>query len=53
MKNVLGVTTVYVLDDDELYGQGVADVFEALRAGIGLTVVGRAGWGRPRRTTRR
>ena len=29
MKDVLGVTKVYILDDKELYGKGVADAFEA------------------------
>ena len=39
----LGVTTVYILDDQELYGKGVADVFEATAKEIGLTVVGHEG----------
>jgi branched-chain amino acid transport system substrate-binding protein len=39
----LGATTVYILDDQELYGKGVADVFEATAKTIGLTVVGHEG----------
>ena len=39
----LGATTVYILDDQQLYGKGVADVFEATAAEIGLTVVGHEG----------
>jgi branched-chain amino acid transport system substrate-binding protein len=39
----LGATTVYILDDQELYGKGVADVFDATAKEIGLTVVGHEG----------
>lgn len=39
----LGATTVYILDDQQLYGKGVADVFEATAKEIGLTVVGHEG----------
>jgi branched-chain amino acid transport system substrate-binding protein len=39
----LGATSVYILDDQELYGKGVADVFEATANEIGLTVVGHEG----------
>jgi len=39
----LGATTVYILDDQELYGKGIADVFEATANEIGLTVVGHEG----------
>jgi branched-chain amino acid transport system substrate-binding protein len=39
----LGAATVYILDDQELYGKGVADVFEATAKEIGLTVVGHEG----------
>jgi len=39
----LGATTVYILDDQELYGKGVADVFEATAKEIGLTVLGHEG----------
>jgi branched-chain amino acid transport system substrate-binding protein len=35
----LGAQTAYILDDGELYGKGVADVFNATAASIGLTVV--------------
>ncbi len=36
----LGATKVYVLDDTEIYGKGVADVFEASAQALGLTVLG-------------
>ncbi|MCC7369023.1 MAG: branched-chain amino acid ABC transporter substrate-binding protein [Chloroflexi bacterium] len=36
----LGVTKVYVLDDTELYGHGIAQVFADTAAKIGLTVLG-------------
>ncbi|MCJ7433096.1 MAG: branched-chain amino acid ABC transporter substrate-binding protein [Anaerolineales bacterium] len=36
-----GVRSVYLLDDGELYGKGVADVFEKTALKIGLTVLGR------------
>ena len=39
----LGVKTVYILDDQELYGKGVADVFEKTAKEIGMTVVGHEG----------
>ncbi len=39
----LGATTVYILDDQELYGKGIADVFEATANEIGLTVLGHEG----------
>jgi len=39
----LGATSVYILDDQELYGKGVADVFEATAKEIGLTVLGHEG----------
>src|SRR5512138_1609732 len=43
MKEQLGVNTVYILDDQELYGKGVADVFEKTAKDIGMTVVGHEG----------
>ncbi|MBI3738580.1 MAG: branched-chain amino acid ABC transporter substrate-binding protein [Chloroflexi bacterium] len=43
MFSQLGVKTVYILDDQELYGKGVADVFEATAKKIGMTVVGHEG----------
>jgi branched-chain amino acid transport system substrate-binding protein len=43
MKEQLGVTAVYILDDQELYGKGVADVFEQTAKDIGMTVVGHEG----------
>ena len=36
----LGASKVYVLDDTEIYGKGVADVFDASAQAIGLTVLG-------------
>jgi branched-chain amino acid transport system substrate-binding protein len=39
----LGLTNVYVLDDTELYGKGLADVFATEAATAGLTVLGRDG----------
>ncbi len=39
----LGTTKVYILDDQETYGKGVADVFEKTAKEIGLTVLGRDG----------
>jgi branched-chain amino acid transport system substrate-binding protein len=41
--NELGAKSVYILDDQELYGKGVADVFEATATEIGLKVVGHEG----------
>jgi len=35
----LGVTKVYVVDDSQIYGKGVADVFDASAVAAGLTVV--------------
>jgi len=34
----LGASTVYVVDDSQIYGKGVADVFDASAQAIGLTV---------------
>jgi branched-chain amino acid transport system substrate-binding protein len=39
----LGYTKVYVIDDSQLYGKGIADVFEAEAPGQDLEVVGRDG----------
>jgi branched-chain amino acid transport system substrate-binding protein len=39
----LGAKNVYVLDDTELYGKGIADVFNKEAPGQGLTVLGRDG----------
>jgi branched-chain amino acid transport system substrate-binding protein len=44
MKDVLGVTKVYILDDKELYGKGVADAFEGSAKDIGLEIAGHEGW---------
>ena len=39
----LGVQKVYILDDQELYGKGIADVFEATAKNLGIQVLGREG----------
>lgn len=36
----LGVNTVYILDDAELYGKGVADVFDKSAQALGIKVLG-------------
>jgi branched-chain amino acid transport system substrate-binding protein len=43
MFNQLGVKSIYILDDQELYGKGVADVFESTAKSLGMTVVGHEG----------
>jgi branched-chain amino acid transport system substrate-binding protein len=44
MKDQLGVTSVYILDDKDAYGKGVADAFEIAAKDIGLKVAGHTGW---------
>ena len=44
LKDDQGCTSVYILDDKELYGKGVADAFEAAAKDIGLEVKGHEGW---------
>jgi branched-chain amino acid transport system substrate-binding protein len=44
MKDKLGVTNVYILDDKDAYGKGVADAFEQAANDIGLKVAGHTGW---------
>jgi branched-chain amino acid transport system substrate-binding protein len=39
----LGLTNVYILDDTEVYGKGIADVFNSKAGEYGLTVLGRDG----------
>jgi branched-chain amino acid transport system substrate-binding protein len=39
----LGAKNAYVLDDTELYGKGIADVFNKEAPGAGLTILGRDG----------
>ncbi len=39
----LGAKNVYILDDQELYGKGLADVFEASAKKLGLNVLGHEG----------
>jgi len=39
----LGVKKVYILDDQELYGKGIADIFEATAKTLGIEVLGREG----------
>src|SRR5215469_2187198 len=45
----MGVKKVYILNDQELYGKGIADVFEATAKKIGLPVVANEGldWKQP------
>jgi branched-chain amino acid transport system substrate-binding protein len=43
-KNDLGVTKVFILDDKEQYGKGVADAFEFFAEAEGIEVVGHEGW---------
>jgi branched-chain amino acid transport system substrate-binding protein len=44
MKDKLGVTKVFILDDKDAYGKGVADAFELAAKDIGLAVAGHTGW---------
>ena len=44
MKNELGVQKVFILDDKDAYGKGVADAFEIAAKEVGLTVLGHEGW---------
>jgi branched-chain amino acid transport system substrate-binding protein len=44
MKNTLGVSKVFVLDDRDSYGMGMADAFEAAAPDFGLEVVGHEHW---------
>lgn len=39
----LGAKNVYLLDDTEVYGKGIADVFNTRAADYGLTILGRDG----------
>ena len=39
----LGLTKAYVLDDTQLYGKGIADVFAAEAPGFGVEILGRDG----------
>jgi branched-chain amino acid transport system substrate-binding protein len=41
VKNQLALQTVYILDDGDLYGRNIADVFERTAKELGLTVIGR------------
>src|SRR5260370_29263973 len=41
--NQLAVKTVYILDDQQLYGKGVADVFEKTATSLGIKVLGHEG----------
>jgi branched-chain amino acid transport system substrate-binding protein len=43
VHDTLKANTVYILDDQQLYGKGIADVFEATAKASGLTVVGHDG----------
>jgi branched-chain amino acid transport system substrate-binding protein len=44
MKDTLGITKVFILDDKDAYGKGVADAFEIAAKEIGLEVAGHEGW---------
>jgi branched-chain amino acid transport system substrate-binding protein len=44
MKDTLGVKKVFILDDKDAYGKGVADAFEIAAKDIGLEVAGHEGW---------
>jgi branched-chain amino acid transport system substrate-binding protein len=44
MKDKLGITKVFILDDKDAYGKGVADAFEQAAKDIGLAVAGHEGW---------
>ena len=44
MKDKLGVTKVYILDDKDAYGKGVADAFEQAAKDEGMKVAGHTGW---------
>ena len=44
MADKLGVTKVFILDDKEAYGKGVADAFEQAAKDAGMTVAGHTGW---------
>ena len=44
LKTDQGCASVYILDDKELYGKGVADAFESAAKDIGLEVKGHEGW---------
>lgn len=43
MSSQLGVKSVYILDDQQLYGKGVADVFEKTAKSLGMNVLGHEG----------
>ena len=40
-RDVLKAKTVYLLDDTQVYGKGIADLFEKVSADIGLKILGR------------
>jgi branched-chain amino acid transport system substrate-binding protein len=44
MMETLGCTSMYILDDKDAYGKGVADAFEIAANDIGLEVAGHEGW---------
>jgi branched-chain amino acid transport system substrate-binding protein len=44
MKDKLGITKVFILDDKDAYGKGVADAFEQAAKDVGLEVAGHEGW---------
>lgn len=38
-----GIKSVYILDDQQLYGKGIADVYESTAKGLGITIAGHEG----------
>lgn len=38
-----GIKSVYILDDQQLYGKGIADVYETTAKGLGINVLGHEG----------
>ena len=48
MQETLGCTSMYILDDKDAYGKGVADAFESAAGDINLEVAGHEGLGRER-----
>jgi branched-chain amino acid transport system substrate-binding protein len=38
-----GVTSVYIIDDQQLYGKGIADVYEATAKELGIQILGHEG----------
>ena len=43
MFTQLGIKSVYILDDQQLYGKGIADIFESTAKSLGMKVLGHEG----------